>query len=173
MVGFRVSQSNGFFKRYPAYLEKNVQLAVEEGARLIRDTARANAPVETGALRASIHVVTKRYSSFGVSSRAASRRAGFGGRQDLTIGTPAGGAVDMGDSLMGGSVPRPTSPYDAFVFASVGYARFIEYGTMFIAPRFFMTRALIECRPLQRKLVMDAIRDARRLAGGRAQAVFA
>lgn len=111
-------------------LAKNADSAVRGMADAVADTARVTVPVDTGALRASIHVVAWRrggitlYSGYEAASRASVAKAAYGGRKIHQI-----------------LAPMPVPPrWTAWVAAPTAYAEYVEY----VHRRYFMHRAVVQ-----------------------------
>jgi HK97 gp10 family phage protein len=94
-------------------LEDELSKLVRKTAFAIEGDAKTRAPVDTGALRASIYTVT----SDGGSSR-------------VPQGVEAAGPVE-----------RPSSPTEAVVAVGVNYAPYVEYGTRHTAAQPFLMPA--------------------------------
>jgi hypothetical protein len=166
MIGINVSSRIGNIRRFGQNLAREVEKAVDDGGRAVRDYARSIAPVDTGEYRASIHFVSARASGFSQASKAAARHAAFGGRSYAQHGMP-GRKRAIGHSLggnamyAGGSAPRPTNPYESYVFAAAFHSRFVEYGNRYFRGYYVLTRAAQFGRPLQRQLILGAIKRAK------------
>lgn len=119
------------FKKYSEALQKNLDSAVADVVRGLVAEAKKEAPVDTGALRASIYGMYVRrggntvHSGYEAASMASARRAAlykssYGVRSSHTI------------------MPEPGNPvrWQGIVAAGAAYAEFVEYGQN----RFFMTR---------------------------------
>lgn len=96
------------FPRIAGRLKTELQQAIDETARLVVTLARAAAPVDTGALRASIHYVSlKRNTYHGAVATAQSHRPG----------------VQIFPEV------RPQGDLEAVVAVGVNYGIFLEFGT--------------------------------------------
>lgn len=175
MIGIKVTGASDFVERYGKALTDRLEQATEVSARQLRDTARVFVPVDTGELRSSVHAVTKKYSGFGQAHRAAVRRAAFSDRRrNSAHGTAEAGASPVASIIQGrqevfsgGTIARPESPFDAFVFASANHAKYVEYGTSRMPARFPLTRASLAHKPVHKMLLIGAIRQAHRDADRR------
>jgi len=107
------------------HLEKELTTAVKQAAGRVVAVAVPKAPVDTGALRNSIGVMT------------------FGGGGDWAMNAErARSAARTKGREVGLHAPEPPmSQFEAIVFAGVEYARFMEFGTKYFTGRFFMTAA--------------------------------
>ena len=130
-------------------LEAELAGAVAKAAFLIEAYAKMNAPVDTGALRASIYTSTWNGSQWsGAAASASALRSG------VTI------LADIG---------KPSSNLEAIVAVGVHYAAHVEYGTFRQAGRFYLRNAamanLQPIRGLFAQAIQKATRDA--FAGSR------
>ena len=130
-------------------LEAELAGAVAKAAFLIEAYAKMNAPVDTGALRASIYTSTWNGSQWsGAAASASALRSG------VTI------LADIG---------KPSSNLEAIVAVGVHYAAHVEYGTFRQAGRFYLSNAamanLQPIRGLFAQAIQKATRDA--FAGSR------
>lgn len=125
-------------------LESELAKAVAASAFLIESHAKLAAPVDTGALRASIYTSTWNGSQWsGAAASASALRSG------VTI------LADIG---------KPSSNLEAIVAVGVHYAAHVEYGTFRQAGRFYLRNAamanLQPIRDLFAQAIQKATRDA-------------
>lgn len=125
-------------------LESELAKAVAASAFLIEAHAKLAAPVDTGALRASIYTSTWNGSQWsGAAASASALRSG------VTI------LADIG---------KPSSNLEAIVAVGVHYAAHVEYGTFRQAGRFYLRNAamanLQPIRDLFAQAIQKATRDA-------------
>lgn len=130
---------------------------VREAAFEIEKRAKENTPVDTGALRNSIHVVTDRddgYAEAVASAEAAHESALAAGK------TPKGRSASSELRLF----PEPPKPKagEAIVAVGVEYGIDVERGTVRQAPQPYLTPAVEEVRPLFKNAVASAVREAMR-----------
>ncbi len=135
-AGWEWKENN--FDAVAAALTNNVRMAVEETAYDIVEAAQELAPVDTGALRASIHPVFMDSSGYGAAA-AAARALGKEKVRDK-IGGPIG------------VQPQNKGELCAAADVAVTYGSFLEYGAMNVrAGRWmkaqpFLTPALESCK---------------------------
>lgn len=109
--------------RWKAGLKRAAREAVDEVAVAIRDDAKGNAPVDTGALRASIHVSRPGRSDYGLAVSEAMALGGakrFGPQFDSDVWGPRitpEGAIQGSDLHAIAKVAVP-----------LNYAQFVEHG---------------------------------------------
>ncbi len=125
-------------------IEAELAKAVAASAFLIEAHAKLAAPVDTGALRASIYTSTWNGSQWsGAAASASALRSG------VTI------LADIG---------KPSSNLEAIVAVGVHYAAHVEYGTFRQAGRFYLRNAamanLQPIRDLFAQAIQKATRDA-------------
>ncbi len=141
MISITASTDTRALKRGGARLAGELAKIVAESAFEVEARAKVGAPVDTGALRASIYTRTFRGSGY---SQAA------GVAKGLRPGRTAKAA------------PQPKSAMEAFVAAGVSYAVYVEYGARGRPARHFMGRALRSVAPRFRARVRRAIMKAGR-----------
>lgn len=130
-------------------IESELAKAVAASAFLIEAHAKLAAPVDTGALRASIYTSTWNGSQWsGAAASASALRSG------VTI------LADIG---------KPSSNLEAIVAVGVHYAAHVEYGTFRQAGRFYLRNAAMANLQPIRQLFAQAIQKATRdaFAGSR------
>lgn len=134
------------FKKYSELLQKNLDSAVAEVTNGLRDTAKANAPVLTAALRESIHSVYWRrganslYSGYESAAMRSAKRAAFGGRYSHTIMPFVG----------------PPERWEGTVAAIAAYAEIVEYTNK--RKPYYMTKSVHEFERQATFIVHDWIR---------------
>ena len=130
-------------------LEKELAGAVAKSAFLIEAYAKMNAPVDTGALRASLYTSTWDSSGWGLASGSA-------------------GALRSGVTILA-DVGKPSHRLEAIVAACVNYASHVEYGTWRMSGRFYLRNAAMANLQPIRDLFAQAIKKATRdaFAGSR------
>lgn len=116
--------------------------AVRKTAFAIEGDAKILAPVDTGALRASIYTVTDRSSGFSSAVAGTSR--------------PDQIAQEM---------PLSPSPLIAFVAVGMEYGIYLEYGTRHMAARPFMFPAAQQNLDFFKQQVADAVKSSKSEAG--------
>mgnify|MGYP000396673314 FL=1 len=130
-------------------IEAELAKAVAASAFLIEAHAKLAAPVDTGALRASIYTSTWNGSQWsGAAASASALRSG------VTI------LADIG---------KPSSNLEAIVAVGVHYAAHVEYGTFRQAGRFYLRNAAMANLQQIRQLFVQAMQKATRdaFAGSR------
>ena len=130
-------------------LESELAKAVAASAFLIESHAKLAAPVDTGALRASIYTSTWNGSQWsGAAASASALRSG------VTI------LADIG---------KPSSNLEAIVAVGVHYAAHVEYGTWRMSGRFYLRNAAMANLQQIRQLFVQAMQKATRdaFAGSR------
>jgi len=165
MIDLKVRVDKDWPKRYEKQLMRRIPPIIRAGAQMVRDEARRLAPVKTGALKASIYAIwggAQGGLGYERASLAAAKRAAFGGYKYLHIGPP----------------PVPQNAFEAYVVAGVHYAVFQEMGFRtrgggFVAGKYFMSRAYINCLPIIRRMIQNAIREAERTARKPGGLIFA
>lgn len=105
--------------------------AVDENAVAIRDLAQATAPRDTGSLAVSLYVSNGEDSDYGTAAAAAAAR-----NPDAVIVPEARPEFVL--SLFGSGSPG----FAAVVGSAVEHGLFVEYGTVHMAPRPFLTQAV-------------------------------
>jgi len=134
-------------------LERELAVAVEQAAGRTQEKAMMAAPVDTGALQASIF--THLYGRNGYSAAKAAAQAR----------RPGGLFIEMPEP--------PSSPYEALIAAGMDYAYFVERGRMVggtsglgAGPPMFQGGALFMAgaREASRGILADEVRDALRRA---------
>lgn len=131
-------------------LEAELASAVVKSAFLIEAYAKMNAPVDTGALRASLYTST--WDSGSDWGRASSEASAL--RSGVTV------LADIG---------KPSHRLEAIVAAGVNYASHVEYGTWRTSGRFYLRNAAMANLQPIRDLCAQAMRKATRdaFAGSR------
>lgn len=115
--------ANDDFTRWQNALMAAAKKAVEETAVAIRDDAKENAPVDTGALRASIHVSTPERSDYGLAVVEAMALGGakrFGPQFDSEIWGPRIADEQPLTGITDGAIAKVSTP--------LNYAMFVEHG---------------------------------------------
>lgn len=120
------------FAQVAAALRANAKIACEETAYDILEVAQEKAPVDTGALRASIHPVFMDSSGYNPSAMAAKQLGKVKKRPDPL---PALALK-----------PQSDGEVCAAVDVSMPYASFLEFGTFRIAAQPFLIPAFMKCR---------------------------
>jgi len=136
MISITASADTRALRRGGARLAGELAKIVAESAFEVEARAKVGAPVDTGALRASIYTRTFRSSGYSTA---------VGVSRGLRPGRSAHRA------------PQPKSPMEAFVAAGVSYAVFVEYGARGRPARHFMGRALRSVAPRFRARVRRAM----------------
>jgi HK97 gp10 family phage protein len=131
-------------------LEAELAGAVAKAAFLIEAYAKMNAPVDTGALRASLYTST--WDSGSEWGRSAASAAAL--RSGVTV------LADIG---------KPSHRLEAIVAAGVNYASHVEYGTWRMSGRFYLRNAAMANLQQIRQLFVQAMQKATRdaFAGSR------
>ena len=140
MVEITVEFDDSGLSRLTDRLEAELAKAVAASAFVVEDLAKMNAPVDTGALQASLYTRTAAASGFSDSVLASSAR-----RPGTEFVREA---------------PRPASSLEAIVAAGVHYATYVEFGTARMAGRYFLRRAGQEAVSQIRDLFARAMRKA-------------
>lgn len=146
--------------RWQSELLAAAKQVVEEVAVNIRDRAQENSPVDTGAMRASIHVSTPERSDYAL---AVSEAMALGGEKRFG---------PQFDSETWGPRIEPEVPVQgsnlyaiAKVAVPLNYATFVEHGyynvraKRYIAPRPFLQNAVDEQEPELEAMLADAIAE--------------
>lgn len=121
-------------------LDGNITNAVAKAAFSVEAKAKQRAPVDTGALRASIYVSMKRGSKGNEAMSAAKARRPEAGIEAL---------------------PVPRDNYTAYVGPSVSYAAEVELGSHGRAGRPYLQPALRETEVELRNLLSKAVKNER------------
>lgn len=111
--------------------DKAISQVVRKTAFDIQARAQANAPVDTGFLKASIYTVTWKSSNYGQGKRSKT-----GGKTKFT------GTYEL--------FPEIEKPYDdqtAYVAVGATYGEYVEYGTVHMPAQPYMTPAIEAVRP--------------------------
>lgn len=124
-------------------LESELAKAVAASAFLIEGYAKMNAPVDTGALRASLYTST--WDSGSEWGKAAA----------------SAGALRSGVTILA-DIGKPSSNLEAIVAVGVHYAAHVEYGTFRQAGRFYLRNAAMANLQPIRQLFAQAIQKATR-----------
>jgi len=131
---------------------------VEETAVAIRDSAKENAPVDTGALRASIHVATPERSDYGLAVVEAMALGGarrFGPQYDSEIWGPRIAPEEPVRGSDQHAIAKVVTP--------LNYAGFIEHGyfnvraNRYVAGRPFMQDAADQHRGMLDKVLAQKV----------------
>jgi HK97 gp10 family phage protein len=137
-------------ERFTDNLVPRLGQAVRQTAFAIEFDAKQNAPVDTGALRASIYTSTN-------------QRSGY----DEAVAQAVSRAMGEGDTLIqpAPEAPQPEDELNAIVAVGVHYAPYVEFGTHKAPAQPFLTPAAEQNRPFFRELVRDALREAGKSGG--------
>jgi HK97 gp10 family phage protein len=144
------------FERWAGALKTAADKAVDETAVAIRDDAKENAPVDTGALRASIHVSTPQRSDYGLAVTEAMALGGekrFGPQFDSEIWGPRIGPEEplRGSELY--AIAKVTTP--------LNYAQFVEHGYFNVrANRYIAGRPFLQNAEDKNKALLDKFMEA-------------
>lgn len=122
-------------------LEDELAVAVAKSAFLIEAYAKMNAPVDTGALRASLYTST--WDSGSDWGKAAAEASAL--RSGVTV------LADIG---------KPSHRLEAIVAAGVHYASHVEYGTWKQTGRFYLRNAAMANLQPIKALFAQAMRKA-------------
>lgn len=129
----QVTRTRNALSRYGVRFAKEMDAAVIEMAKAVAADARVTVPVDTGALRASLHIVAWRrgartlQTGYAAAALASTTRAAYGGRTFHHI-LPA--------------MPPPPR-WTGLVGAPAAYAEYVEYAL----GRHFMQAAAIAAAP--------------------------
>jgi len=143
------------FERWQTGLMAAAKKAVEETAVAIRDDAKENAPVDTGALRASIHVKTQDRSDYDLAVAEAKALGGtkrFGPQYDSDTWGPRLAPDEPLNGVIWGpriTAEQPLVGSEFSVHARVGsplnYATFVEHGFFHVrANRYIAGRPFLQ-----------------------------
>lgn len=148
---------------FSAALTESLSEAVLKTAYLIEAEAKINAPVDTGALRASIHVKSFFDSGEGsiaeamkINARAIKQRTKSHVTAALKKRHKPLKPIPDPLRILDGSLLIPESPLEAFVICPVEYAIYQEYGTHKMAAWPFMGPAVES----QREKFLERVKTA-------------
>jgi hypothetical protein len=137
MIGMSAQVNLKGLQNYTKNLTKNLQTAVDQTTLIVQGVAQRNAPVDTGAMKASIFSQTSRSNGLATA---------------MATSTSLNKDVNFYAPIM------PLLPFEGNVYVGASYGKFQEYGSSRNRPTFFMTRAAAEVQPQFRKLTELAIR---------------
>ncbi len=133
-------------------LDGNVENAVAKAAFAIEGKAKLKAPVDTGALRASIHVSMKRSSGFDDAKASATQRSQRKNGAGLFKPLKDENFVQL---------PMPRDDATAYVGPSVEYGASVELGSATRAGTPYLQPAVREVEDDFRKLLASAVKNGK------------
>jgi hypothetical protein len=139
----QVTANPQVLRRYGKLLDERLDAAVRTTAFKVEGDAKQNAPVDTGALKASIYTVTSKGNLFKAAQDKSAEQAAFGGREHF--------AFDV--------LGRQAKIKEAYVVAGAAYAYWVEHGHP--SKPFFMARAARANEQFMNQQVKAAIKSVR------------
>lgn len=150
-VSFRVTNhTNGF----SAAVERELEQAVVRSVMMVRAKAAQAAPVDTGALKNSIHTVTKRSSGYASAMARAQARPKRSSRTGEMVKTIPHVFPEV----------KPRSAFEGICAVGVEYGAAQEFGIGRSGAHPYMRPAIEHVRPLFQRMVSNAARRALRNA---------
>lgn len=141
MASSKVTLDTRGLDRFVRNLDASILGAVVATANAIRDEAKALAPVDTEALRESIHVVTAESSDYDSAMSAA--RSRFDAAKQAGQ-TPKGRSLGEKSTFQGWDQEvRPSVPNEAWVVVGMQYGVYVEFGTGRMAAQPFLLPAVM------------------------------
>jgi HK97 gp10 family phage protein len=126
---------------------RHASFAIRQTAFSVEFDAKQNAPVDTGALRASIYISTKDESGYGPSIAEA-------------IGVSISATASIATEF-----PQPTDPLHAVVAVGMSYGPYLEFGTRFMPAQPFLGPAAIANRQFFGEMMREAWQKAAKDGG--------
>lgn len=147
------------FENFSMQLPIEIEQAVRRGAFFVQSQASILAPVDTGALRASIY--TETFSASARASALATARSLWAARHLTIVEGESEEARNVRTALLAPVAPAPDppqSPFEAVVAAGMEYAVYLEYGTSRMAARPYFQPAIAAAKPVFEAMVAEAMR---------------